>query len=104
MQKPFKLIQACLCLFAIILIRPANAVTFYYWDPQGTTAGNPYTGNMSGVWESNLWSTSSAGQSNTIPWVDGGLASFGVHTGNSTPAYTVTMNNSHTVAGVFNGL
>ena len=24
---------------------------FLYWDPQGTTGGNPYTGSMSGSWE-----------------------------------------------------
>ena len=45
----------------------------------------------------------SAGLAGPTDWVDGKAACFGVHTGTGTPAYTVTMNSSHVVAGFFDG-
>ncbi|PWU14959.1 MAG: hypothetical protein C5B50_16295 [Verrucomicrobia bacterium] len=77
--------------------------TIYYWDPQNISGGNPYTGSMSGTWENAKWSYGSTGLSSPVNWVDGKAACFGVHTGNGTPAYTVTMNSGHVVAGFFDG-
>jgi autotransporter-associated beta strand protein len=77
--------------------------TIYYWDPQGTTGANPYTGSMSGTWENAKWSYGSSGLATPVNWVNGKAACFGVHTGSGTPAYTVTMNSSHVVAGFFDG-
>ncbi|MGZ4972119.1 MAG: TIGR02597 family protein, partial [Limisphaerales bacterium] len=77
--------------------------TIYYWDPQGTTGANPYTGSMTQTWESNKWSYGSGGLATPVGWVNGKAACFGVHTGIGTPAYTITMNSSHTVAGFFDG-
>jgi len=84
-------------------VATAAASSVYYWDPQGTSGASPYTGSMTGTWENNDWSTSSAGQASPTAWVDGKAACFGVHTGNGTPAFTVTMNSSHVVAGFFDG-
>ncbi len=89
-------------LQSTMLATAANSA-IYYWDPQATSGANPYTGNMSGIWENSKWSTSSAGQASPTTWVDGKAACFGVHTGTNTPAYTVTMNADHVVAGFFNG-
>ena len=75
----------------------------YYWDPQSNNAANPYTGSMTGTWENNKWSYSAAGLPSSIAWAEGKAACFGVHTGNGTPAYTVTMNANHIVAGFFDG-
>src|SRR5437868_4938696 len=77
--------------------------TIFYWDPQGTTGANPYTGSMSGTWENAKWSYGASGLASPVNWVDGKAACFGVHTGLGTPAYTVTMNSSHVVAGFFDG-
>lgn len=77
--------------------------TIYYWDPQGTAGNNPYTGSMTGTWENAKWSYGSVGLASPVGWVDGKAACFGVHTGAGTPAYTVTMNSSHVVAGFFDG-
>jgi autotransporter-associated beta strand protein len=77
--------------------------TIYYWDPQGTTGADPYTGSMSGTWENAKWSYGSTGLASPVNWVEGKAACFGVHTGNGTPAYIVTMNSSHVVAGFFDG-
>ena len=77
--------------------------TIYYWDPQGTAGANPYTGSMTGTWETSKWSPGSSGQSTTVAWVEGKAVCFGVHTGTNTPAFTVTMNSSHVVAGFFDG-
>ncbi|MDB6057714.1 MAG: hypothetical protein JWO95_1558 [Verrucomicrobiales bacterium] len=77
--------------------------TIWYWDPQNTAGANPYTGSMSQTWESNKWSYTSAGLASPVAWVNGKAACFGVHTGIGTPAFTVTMNSSHTVAGFFDG-
>jgi uncharacterized protein (TIGR02597 family) len=77
--------------------------TIYYWDPQGVTGANPYTGSMTGTWENAKWSYASGGLATPVNWVNGKAACFGVHTGIGTPAFTVTMNSSHTVAGFFDG-
>src|SRR5581483_4704834 len=99
-MKKFKLsgLGLCLALFA----SDAGAV-ITTWDPQGTTGANPYLGNSSGTWESALWSTSQTGQATPGNWVEATAALFSVHAGFGTPAYTVTMNANHTVAGIFDG-
>jgi autotransporter-associated beta strand protein len=86
----------------MIAIASTNS-TIYYWDPQGTTGGNPYTGSMSGTWENNKWSYGATGLGSPVGWVEGKAALFGVHTGTGTPPYTVTMNANHVVAGFFDG-
>ena len=58
---------------------------------------------MTGTWENNDWSTGSGGQASPTGWVNGKAACFGVHTGNGTPSFTITMNSSHVVAGFFDG-
>jgi autotransporter-associated beta strand protein len=85
------------------MIATSATSAIYYWDPQATSGANPYTGSMTGTWENSEWSTSSGGQATTTGWVNGKAACFGVHTGAGTPAYTVTMNSSHVVAGFFDG-
>ncbi|PWU17901.1 MAG: hypothetical protein C5B50_10260 [Verrucomicrobia bacterium] len=96
------LLSTGVCLSALFVASFARAAVTY-WDPQGTAAGNPYTGNMSGTWENSSWSASSAGTASPVPWVEGNAAVFGVHTGNGTPAYTITMNANHNIAGAFDG-
>jgi autotransporter-associated beta strand protein len=97
-----RFIPAGLGLSFILLAGQAWAA-LDYWDPQGTTGSNPYTGNMSGTWENNLWSTSSSGSATPTAWVEASAAVFGVHTGFGTPPFTVTMNADHNIAGVFDG-
>ncbi len=80
-----------------------DAVTFYYWDPQGTSGDNPYTGSMTGTWESKDWSSSSSGLAAPFSWIEGQAVCFGVNTGIGTPAFTVTANSNHTFAGIFDG-
>ena len=70
-----------------------------WWDPQAKGAGGP----TNGIWESAGWSTSSSGQTAPTNWIENTAAFFAVGTTGSTPAFTVTMNSSHTVAGIFNG-
>jgi hypothetical protein len=106
MQKSIWL-GACLCLS--LLARNAGA-TFTTWDPQGTTGGvitnateGGYTGSMSQTWENNEWSTSQTGQATPGAWVESTAALFAVQANGNTPAFTVTMNANHTVAGIFIG-
>ena len=80
-----------------------TGVVFYYWDPQGTSGANPYTGSMTGNWESTYWSPSSSGETTPFPWAEGEAVCFGVNTGLGTPAFTVTANANHTFAGIFIG-
>lgn len=74
-----------------------------YWDPQGTTGANPFIGSMSGTWETNKWSTSSSGSATPVAWIEATAPDFAVHSGIGTPAYTVTMNSDHNIAGAFDG-
>ncbi|MDB6058650.1 MAG: yapH, partial [Verrucomicrobiales bacterium] len=73
-----------------------------YWDPlagAGTTASD-YTG----VWENSTWASSTATLTTQIAWPEvGNAAAFTAGASAATPAFTVTMNSAHTVAGVFNG-
>ncbi|MEY2427975.1 MAG: fibronectin-binding autotransporter adhesin [Verrucomicrobiota bacterium] len=89
----------------MIAIANTNAAksAIYYWDPQGTSGANPYTGSMSETWENAKWSYLNFGMGAPTNWVEGKAACFGIHTGIGTPAYTVTMNANHVVAGFFDG-
>jgi len=89
-------------LAANLLVTSLN-YAIYTWDPQGTGGGNPYTGSMAGTWENSSWSTTESGQGSPTGWTEGKAACFGVRTGKGTPAFTVTMNNNHNVAGIFDG-
>ena len=73
-----------------------------YWDPKGVVAV-PTTLDLTGTWENNVWSTASGGAATGVAWVESTAACFGVGTGKGTPAFTVTVNANHTVAGFFNG-
>ncbi|HZM01730.1 MAG TPA: MBG domain-containing protein, partial [Candidatus Saccharimonadales bacterium] len=90
---------------AVILILSAVQIkaAVIYWDPQGTTGANPVLTSLTGIWESALWSTSSSGLATPVAWTESSAACFAVHTGIGTPAFTVTMNGNHTVAGFFIG-
>jgi autotransporter-associated beta strand protein len=90
-------------LAATMLATASTASTIYYWDPQGTNGANPYTGSMSQTWENAKWSYGATGLGSPVNWTEGKAACFGVHTGNGTPAYTITMNADHVVAGFFDG-
>src|ERR1017187_3720787 len=85
-----------------LLANPAGA-TVTTWDPQGSNTQNPYLSSLSQTWENAKWSTSQTGQATPVAWVESTAALFAVHTGNGTPAFTVTMNANHTVAGIFDG-
>ena len=100
--KSLRFIPAALGLLICLLANHAGA-TFTTWDPQGTTGANPYTGDLSGTWENAKWSTSQIGQATPQAWVENTSALFAVHTDTVTPAFTVTMNSDHTVAGIYDG-
>jgi autotransporter-associated beta strand protein len=94
---------------SLLAISASGAIQ--YWDPQGTTGANPYTGDLSGIWESNNWGSSSAGVATPTSWVDSAVsgssvaAVIAVHAGTGTPPFTITLNTNHTVAGFFaNGI
>src|ERR1035441_373110 len=98
----FHFIPAALGLVFCLLANHARAAVTT-WDPQGTTGANPYTSDLSQSWENAKWSTSQTGQATPGAWVEGNQALFAVHSGTGTPAFTVTMSNNHTVAGIYDG-
>ena len=103
-----KLISAALGLGFCLLANHAWAA-LTTWDPQGTSTSNVngsgfWTNDLSGTWESALWSTASQnGSSPTVAWVENTAAVFATRTGTGTPSFTVTMNANHIVAGIFDG-
>src|SRR5437016_3609103 len=101
-RRHLRLISTGLCL-AIGLIAAESRGAVSYWDPQGTSGANPYTGSLTGTWETSSWTTTSTGQAVPVAWVEGNAACFAVHSGNGTPAFTVTANSNHTLAGIFDG-
>jgi fibronectin-binding autotransporter adhesin len=115
-RKNLKSNHLCLATLSLcgILAMPAQTAraTFTTWDPQGTTGGTitsptsgGYTGNMSQTWENAEWSTltTQAGMATPTNWVENTAALFAVQANGNTPAFTVTMNANHTVAGIFDG-
>jgi len=96
-------------LFAVGAINAIGGT--YTWDPEGTaTNGNIntsgyYSASLSGTWESASWSTQTTEKGQAVPvvWAEGSNALFAAYTGTGTPAFTVTMNSNHTVAGFFDG-
>ena len=104
-NKPIGLIPAGLCLACALLANNNATAGLSTWDPQGTTGSTPYTGNMSGTWENASWSTAAGQAAQAVPvnWVENNAAVFAANSGLGTPAFTVTMNANHTVAGIFNG-
>jgi autotransporter-associated beta strand protein len=72
-----------------------------YWDPlagSGTT-----TSDYTGTWENTSWAAGTASLASQTAWVDATAAAFTAGASTASPAFTVTMNSMHTVAGVFNG-
>ncbi len=101
-QNLSKSVVIALCFLGSFQLQNAEAA-LNYWDPQGTTGGIPYTGNMTGNWEDASWSTATNGLATPINWSDAGVAAaIGTHTSNTTPAFTITVNANHTVNGIFN--
>jgi hypothetical protein len=101
------LCPAALSLVFCLLANHAEAAVTT-WDPQGTTttpqSGGFYTGNLSQTWENSEWDTANeTGTATRVKWVENTAALFAVHSGTGTPAFTVTMNANHTVAGMYNG-
>ncbi len=84
----------CLALF----VGPANAA-ISYWDPTGTNV----TATPNGNWEDAAWSTNSDLTDVPTNFVAGTTADFSAGTAAS-GAFTVTLNTTQTVAGIFNGL
>lgn len=86
------------------LLGNARAQTFTTWDPQGTNGLDPYTGSLSGSWEGSNWDPlNETGTNSPVAWVEDTTALFGANTGVGTPAFIVTMNSGHTVAGIYDG-
>lgn len=103
-------------LTGVCLVLPLFAMnvraTICTWEEQGTSTSQNngsgfWTGSLSGTWENSEWTTaantSSSTHGNQIKWIENTAALFAVATGTGTPAFTVTMNSNHTVAGFFNG-
>lgn len=112
-------------VFALVASQAWGVVT--YWDPEGTFTPTPpsvaytgqpssqtppFPGTLAGTWENLNWSAASGGAATPIAFVEGSAACFGVGAGstnnpNGTPdstlTYTITMNQNHSVAGMFNG-
>src|ERR1035438_10842844 len=108
-----KLILLGTCLLLSLLARNAGAYTGSSWDPLGTTqppaptspTTGGFTGNLTGTWETASWSTSTteAAQATPQTFVESEAACFAVNANGNTPAFTITMNANHTVAGIFDG-
>ena len=106
-MKKLATLYSCLCLSLFANNAGATVTT---WDPIGAsetpaptspTVGG-YTGSLTGTWESSSWGSI---ETPTTPgaWVESTAALFACNANGNTPAFTVTMNANHTVAGVFNG-
>src|ERR1039457_4843433 len=107
-SNPLRFIPVALGLLFALLANHAGAV-ITTWDPQGSNTQNYYLGDLSGTWENNNWDSAAAypndgvGIASPIAWAENNAAEFAVNSGTGTPAFTVTMNANHTVAGIFAG-
>src|ERR1017187_9071999 len=97
--KSLRFIPAALGLLICLLANHAGA-GIDTWDPQGTV-----TTATGGTWENASWDTANqTGTATPVHFVQGDAVSFAYgNQGGSASTFTVTMNSSHTVAGLFNG-
>jgi autotransporter-associated beta strand protein len=95
-QSRLKLIADWLWVF--LIAADVNA-TVTYWDPTGATV----SANPNGNWEDLAWSTTSALSPTTVNFVDSTAAGFSAGT-SASGAFTVSLNTTQNVAGIFNGL
>jgi autotransporter-associated beta strand protein len=76
-----------------------SSAVIAYWDPTGITP----TATPNGNWEDIAWSTNSALSATPTNFTSGSAAAFAA--GNAASgAYSVTLNTTQNVAGIFNGL
>jgi autotransporter-associated beta strand protein len=86
-------------LFFLTLTAKQTSAATNYWDPTGTTS----TPTPNGNWEDIAWSTNSVLSAALTNFASGSAAAFAAGT-NASGAYSVTMNTTQNVAGIFNGL
>jgi hypothetical protein len=100
-----RIVALSLSLMAVVVGLLANrsqAVTTYFFDVNGSTAGFGVTTGSTYDWDDptngGFWSTSSAGTVATNGWVQGQFPKFAPA---GSPTYTVTVSNDEQVAGMF---
>ena len=101
LQKSLGIVSTAVCLFGVLAAHDAGAV-LSFWDPNGTTP----TLTPSGNWEDANWATSAAPSASLGNFVEGTAAGFTTTNttgGGTNGTFTVTVNASHTIAGIFNG-
>lgn len=91
-----------LCLFSAFLAYNAGA-TVYYWDPEGTAAESDVS--LTGTWDttSAQWSTANTQTATPVAWASGDAACFCAGSTTVTTPFTVTLNSTPTIGGIFNG-
>jgi len=99
MYKWFLIRLAGVLCTAICLTQPARAVVLY-WDPTGTTA----TATPTGAWDSTSanWSPANTLTASPVAWTPGVAACFCAGT-SATGTFTVTLDETISCAGIFNG-
>ena len=109
-----------IALLCLLILPDFARATVSYWDPEGFRGTlNTFAGNLNGTWENNSWSRNSDGSAGTTAdtgqpapqaFTEGDAAVFAVGSGatnnvngagTNTTTFTVTVNNTHTIAGIF---
>ncbi len=97
-----KKIQSLLLIIGCSLALNSRA-TVYYWDPEGTAAES--AASFTGTWDGTTlqWATTSAQTASQVAWVSGDAADFCAGGTTVSTAFTVTLNSTLTIGGIFNG-
>jgi autotransporter-associated beta strand protein len=96
--KSLRFFPVGLGLSFALLANNAGAATSYYFDVNGAAAGSGVVNGGSYSWDDPNWSTSSGLAIATVNWGAGGFARFTT----AVAGYTVTVNASESMAGLFN--
>jgi autotransporter-associated beta strand protein len=94
----FRFIPAALGLMCALLANDARAATSLYFDVNGTAAGSGVVNGGTYSWDGTSWDLSSALTGAATVWAAGDFARFTT----AVAGYTVTVNASESMAGLFN--
>lgn len=89
---------AAMGLVSGVIPNEARAANLYF-DTNGTSSGYGISNGGSYSWDANNWATATGGTTTTGAWGAGDFARF--NGGSSGNAYTVTVNNSESMSGLY---
>lgn len=101
-RRAYRVTFAAAALAAAVSASSARAVTTYFFDENGSTAGSGLTTGGTYTWEDAAWTTTVDGTGTPATWVESNFPRLAAGAdATTTTNYTITANANHTITGIF---